>query len=54
MSSTTIGNTFSNPPLHKPVTNTANRLVKCHPTPLHNLMHTYNIKPQLIETVKMV
>ena len=39
-------------PLHKPVQNTANRLVKCHPTPLHDLMHRYKIHPQLIETIK--
>ena len=39
-------------PLHKPVQNAANRLVKRHPTPLHDLMHRYKIHPQLIETIK--
>jgi ribonuclease HI len=41
-------------PLHKPVANAANKLVKRHPTPLHDLMHRYDIKPQTIETIKAV
>ena len=41
-------------PLHKPVANAAVHLVKWHPTPLHDLMHTYKIKPQLIETIDAV
>jgi ribonuclease HI len=39
-------------PLHKPVQNAADRLVKRHPTPLHDLMHRYSIRPQHIETIK--
>ena len=38
-------------PLYKPVLNAATRLVKHHPTPLHDLMHRYKIRPQLIETI---
>lgn len=41
-------------PLHKPVLNVASQLVKRHPTPLHDLMHRYNIQPQKIETIKAV
>jgi ribonuclease HI len=41
-------------PLHKPVANAAGRLIKRHPTPLHDLMHTFSIKPQLIETIDAV
>lgn len=41
-------------PLHKPVINAANWLVKRHPTPLHNLMHRYDIQPQKIETINVV
>jgi len=41
-------------PLHKPVKNAAARNVKKHPTPLHELMHTYKIKPQLTETIRSV
>jgi hypothetical protein len=37
-------------PLHKPVRNAVNHLVKCHPTPLHDLMHRYNTRPEKIET----
>jgi hypothetical protein len=40
--------------LHKPVLNAAKRLVKQHPTPLHDLMHRYNVHPQRIETIKAV
>jgi hypothetical protein len=36
------------------VANAAKRLVKRHPTPLHNLMHRYSIQPQYIETIKVV
>ena len=39
-------------PLHKPILNAASRLVKRHPTPLHDLMHRYKIQPKLIETIK--
>ena len=38
-------------PLHKPVTNAAPRLVKWHPTPLHNLMHRYDIQPAKMEKI---
>jgi hypothetical protein len=41
-------------PLHKPIMNAASKLVKRHPTPLHDLMHRYNIQPQNIETIKGV
>jgi ribonuclease HI len=41
-------------PLHKPIANAARRLVKRHPTPLHNLMYEYGIKPEAIETIKAV
>jgi ribonuclease HI len=41
-------------PLHKPVQNAASRLVKRHPTPLHDLMHRYKIRPLYIETVKAI
>jgi hypothetical protein len=30
-----------------------NSLVKCHPTLLHDLMHRYSIKPEMIETIKV-
>jgi len=43
-----------NHPLHKPVENTAKRLVKCHSMPLHNLMHTFDIQPQKVETIEAV
>ena len=32
--------------------NAAKRLVKCHATPLHDLMHRYKIQPQYMETIK--
>jgi LmbE family N-acetylglucosaminyl deacetylase len=41
-------------PLHKPVANAAKRLVKRHPTPLHDLMHRYSLQPSKIETIKAV
>lgn len=41
-------------PLHKPVINPAERLVKQHPMPLHDLMHRYGIQPQNMETIKAV
>jgi hypothetical protein len=37
-------------PLHKPVANTASRLVKRHATPLHDLVHRYRIQPRRSET----
>jgi hypothetical protein len=40
--------------ISKPVRNTAKHLVKHHPTPLHDLMHRYSIKPEQIETVETV
>jgi hypothetical protein len=40
--------------LHKPVKNVAACNVKKHPTPLHELMHTYKIKPQLTKTIRSV
>ena len=39
-------------PLHKPIKNAANKRVKRHPTPLHDLMHKYNIQPAKMETIK--
>jgi hypothetical protein len=39
-------------PLHKPIKNAASRLVKWHPTPLHDLMHRYKVQPQKIKTIK--
>ena len=44
----------SSHPLHKPVANAANRLVKRHATPLHDLMHRYGIQPHNIETINAV
>ena len=41
-------------PLHKPVKNAASKLVKRHATPLHDLMHRFNIRPQSVETIKAV
>ena len=41
-------------PLHKPVANAASRLVKRHPTPLHDLMHRYGIQPHKVETIEAV
>ena len=41
-------------PFHKPIKNTASKQVKHHTTPLHNLMHRFNVHPQLIETIKAV
>jgi hypothetical protein len=40
--------------LHKPVANAARQLVKCHLTPLHNLMHEYSIISESIETIKAI
>ena len=39
-------------PLHKHIKNTASRLVKCHPTPLHDLMHRYNLQPSKIKKIQ--
>jgi hypothetical protein len=44
----------SSHPLHKPVANTVNRLVKLHTTPLHDLMHRYRIQPHNIKTIYIV
>ena len=41
-------------PLHKPVANATSRLVKRHPTPLHDLMHRYNIEPGHMEKIHAV
>jgi len=41
----------SSHPLHKPVANAVNRLVKRHTTPLHDLMHRYGIQLHNIETI---
>ena len=41
-------------PLHKPVTNAAFRLVKQHPTPLHNLMHRFDLKPITMEKIQAI
>ena len=41
-------------PLHKPVINAVKRLVKRHPSLLHDLMHRYKIQPQNMETIKAV
>ena len=37
--------------LHKPVANAASRLVKQHPTPLHDLMHRYGIQSTTMEKI---
>ena len=39
-------------PLCKPISNAASRLVKRHPTPLHDLMHRYSLNPAKIEKVQ--
>ena len=41
-------------PLYKPVRDAAANLVKTHPTPLHDLMHRYNITPKKMETIDAV
>ncbi|KAF9521600.1 hypothetical protein CPB83DRAFT_778471, partial [Crepidotus variabilis] len=41
-------------PLHKLVQNAANRYVKSHPTPLHELMYTYKIQPKTMEKLATV
>jgi hypothetical protein len=41
-------------PLHKLIMNAANRLVKWHPTLLHDLMHRYRIQPKKVETMEAV
>ena len=40
-------------PLHKPVRSCASRAVKHHISPLHTLMHTFDIKPDALETVSL-
>jgi len=39
-------------PLHKPVINAANRYVKMHPTPLHYMMHEYELHPEKVEKIE--
>jgi len=39
-------------PLNKPISNAAKQLVKRHPMPIHDLMHTFGIQPQKIKTIK--
>jgi hypothetical protein len=41
-------------PLHNPVQQAANRFVKKHHTPLHETMHTFKLKPGLMEKVAAV
>ena len=41
-------------PLQKPIDNATKRLVKKHPTPLHDLMHQYNIQLTKLETIKAI
>ena len=41
-------------PLHKPVNQAARRFVKRHHTPLHEMMHRFKLKPQLLENVEAV
>ena len=38
-------------PLHKPARLSTNPRTKCHKSPLHQLMQTYNVKPQETETI---
>ena len=38
-------------PLHKPAKTCANRRIKRHRSPLHDLIQTFNIKPGLLETI---
>jgi hypothetical protein len=40
--------------LHKPLKNAASKLVKCHATLLHDLMHRFNIHLQSVKTIKSV
>ena len=40
--------------LHKPVANAASRLVKRHPTPLHDLMHRFDLQPTHMEKIQSV
>ena len=39
--------------LHKLVNDAASRLVKQHPTPLHDLMHRYSIQPATMEKITL-
>ena len=39
-------------PLSKPVTNAAARVVKWHPTPIHDLMYRFSIKPRVIKKIQ--
>ena len=41
-------------PLHKPVHQAAQRFVKRHHSPLHELMHRFKLKPNLMETIAAV
>jgi len=41
-------------PLYKPIKNAVSKLVKCHATLLHDLMHRFNIHPQSAKTIKAV
>ena len=41
-------------PLHKLVANAASRLVKWHPTPLHDLMHKFDLKPTSMEKIQAI
>ena len=38
--------------LAKPVKTCANKLVHCHPSPIHHLLHTFGLKPDDFETIK--
>lgn len=39
-------------PLHKPARKCATHTVKCHKSPLHKLMNTYNVQPKDIECIR--
>jgi len=41
-------------PLYKMTIRAANRYVKRHPSPLHELFHTYNIRPKQMEVINPV
>ncbi|CAA7270356.1 unnamed protein product [Cyclocybe aegerita] len=41
-------------PLHSAVKAAAKRRIKTHPTPLHDLMHTFKLQPESMEKIKGV
>ena len=49
-----LGHPPSISPLHKPIKACTNRPIHCHPSPLHNLLHTFDIKVGDYETITPV